>query len=305
MHAESNKKEYARLELISVSIEPTTLAILKPRCHLTNWPKITYVIYCIKINANDPTTSPALSQPIFFSSYILLRYTTYPPLSHKALVPMAPAKSTKTSGPLKQAKLSFASKRTTSAPGKAGKVTRKQPARTPSNSSSTEPIVLSDSDRDGSLDDEGVAPVPKKRRLNANAQGKKQPGARSKEEETVAAEPEPELEREPLKLSDERWRKLYGAARAKSDHLEPGEFRSLLRGEHAEPVSLTVGPYSSAWKRAVYGPPYPPSFRPVSHAHPICVESRCSEVCCLVPTSMDLVSGSPAWTGGSELMHSA
>ena len=71
------------------------------------------------------------------------------------------------------------------------------------------------------MDDEGVAPVPKKRRLNA--QGKKQPGARSKEEETVPAAPEPELEREPLKLSDERWRKLYGAARAKSDHLEPGE----------------------------------------------------------------------------------
>ena len=132
---------------------------------------------------------------------------------------MAPTKSTKTSGPLKQAKLSFASKRTTSAPGKAAKVTRKQPARTSSSSSSTEPIVLSDSDRDGSLDDEGVAPVPKKRRLNT--QGKKQSGARSKDEETVAAEPEPE--REPLKLSDERWRKLYGAARKKSDHLEPGE----------------------------------------------------------------------------------
>ncbi|KAM5541369.1 hypothetical protein V8D89_004923 [Ganoderma adspersum] len=131
---------------------------------------------------------------------------------------MPPAKTPKTSGPLKQAKLSFASKRTTSAnpaAGKAAKVTRKQPTRTSSSSSSTQPIVLSDSDRDGSLHDEGSAPVPKKRRLDA--QGKKQ--VPSAKEETVAAELEPE--REPLKLSDKRWRKLYGAAREKSDHLEP------------------------------------------------------------------------------------
>ncbi|PIL30316.1 hypothetical protein GSI_07500 [Ganoderma sinense ZZ0214-1] len=143
---------------------------------------------------------------------------------------MPPTKATKASGPLKQAKLSFASKRTTSANpaagGKAAKVTRKQaqPPRTSSSSpSSTEPIVLSDSDtdRDGPSGDAEVAPAPKKRRLNANAQRV----AAKYEEESVAvvAEPaaEPEPEREPLKLTDKRWRTLYGAARAQMDHLEP------------------------------------------------------------------------------------
>ena len=144
---------------------------------------------------------------------------------------MPPAKSSKTASPLKQAKLSFASKRTTSANPAAGKktanATRKQPARTSSSPSSTEPIVLSDSDRDGSLDDEGVAPVPKKRRLDSG--NKKQVPPKDEDTEAVVAEPEPGPEREPLKLSDKRWRRLYGAAQAKMNHLEPGECPSSRR----------------------------------------------------------------------------
>ena len=140
-------------------------------------------------------------------------------------------KSSKTAGPLKQAKLSFASKRTTSANPAAGKktakATRKQPARASSSPSSAEPIVLSDSDGDGSLGDEGVAPVPKKRRLDSGS--KKQVPSQDEDTVAVAAEPGPEPEREPLKLSDKRWRRLYGAAQAKMNHLEPGECPSSRR----------------------------------------------------------------------------
>ncbi|KAI1786982.1 DNA polymerase delta, subunit 4-domain-containing protein [Ganoderma leucocontextum] len=117
---------------------------------------------------------------------------------------------------MKQSTLSFASKRATSASaGKTAKATRKLPSRASSSPSSAEAIVISDSDRDSSLDEVRVAPVPKKRRLDS--QGKKQ--VPSKDEETAVAEPE--MEREPLKLSDKRWRKLYGAAREKMNHLEP------------------------------------------------------------------------------------
>ncbi|TBU56796.1 DNA polymerase delta, subunit 4-domain-containing protein [Dichomitus squalens] len=124
---------------------------------------------------------------------------------------------------MKQAKLSFVSKRTTStnaAAGKNTKSTRKQPARASSSPTSSEPIIISDSDSDESSDEIHVVPAPKKRRLDSSGlgSGKKQPELKGVGDPAVT---EPENEREPLNLSDPRWRKLYGSSREKMGNLEP------------------------------------------------------------------------------------
>ena len=110
---------------------------------------------------------------------------------------------------MKQAKLSFASKRTVSSAsaGKGTKAsTRKQPTRSVSSPGAA--IVLSDSS-----DDELEVPAPKKRRLTPL--------------EDIEDDEKTEREREPLDLSDKRWRKAYGDARREMGDIEPGEYSHL------------------------------------------------------------------------------
>lgn len=120
---------------------------------------------------------------------------------------------------MKQSKLSFASKRTASAAalGKESKskATRKQPTR--ASSSPETLIVISESS-----DDEHEVPAPKKRRLvpsNDKDLTKQSPQKYAEEGAKVAPEPE----REPLNISDKRWRMLYGEVRDKMGNIEPGE----------------------------------------------------------------------------------
>ena len=141
---------------------------------------------------------------------------------------MPPSKSSKASEPMKQAKLSFASKRTGSAAGKAAKpAVAKRPSRTPSVPAST-PTVIELSDNSSSESTSEVkppraGPAPKKRRLGLRA---KRVGAEDESlslpgKERDLAESVPE--KEPLNVSDERWRKLFGKARAQMGDIDPGE----------------------------------------------------------------------------------
>ena len=132
--------------------------------------------------------------------------------------------SSKSSQPMKQAKLSFASKRTTStnaAAGKNVKSTRKQPLRSSSSPTFSEAIIISDNDSDESLHEEEIAPVPKKRRLGSGSGSRKEPLEAKKAGETAVVEAE--QERESLNMSDKRWRKLFGVSREKMGDLEPGK----------------------------------------------------------------------------------
>ena len=120
-------------------------------------------------------------------------------------------KSTKSSEPMRQAKLSFASKRTTSANASAGKLAiTKRSSRTSSRHASPDIIVLTSSEEESEESTRSVGPILKKRRLDRRA---KQPDT---------AEPPTEA-KEPLNLSDRQWRKLYGAAREKMGNIDPGE----------------------------------------------------------------------------------
>ena len=125
---------------------------------------------------------------------------------------------------MKQAKLSFASKRTTStnaAAGKNAKSTRKQPLRSSSSPTFSEAIIISDNDSDESTHEDETTPVLKKRRLGSRPGSRKEPLEGKKAEETAVVEAE--QEREPLNLSDKRWRKLFGVSREKMGDLEPGK----------------------------------------------------------------------------------
>ncbi|KAI0730457.1 DNA polymerase delta, subunit 4-domain-containing protein [Earliella scabrosa] len=126
---------------------------------------------------------------------------------------MPPSKSAR-SASMKQAKLSFASKRTVSsaAAGKGTKAsTRKQPTR--SVSSPEAAIVLSDSS-----DDELEVPAPKKRRLTPL--------------EDIEDDEKTEREREPLDPSDKRWRKAYGDARREMGDIEPVHAKGQKMVDH-------------------------------------------------------------------------
>ncbi|RPD57253.1 hypothetical protein L226DRAFT_536598 [Lentinus tigrinus ALCF2SS1-7] len=127
---------------------------------------------------------------------------------------MPSRKTFKSIEPMKQAKLSFTSKRTASgtAAGKASKTTRKHPTRASSNPTSAEAIVISESS-----DDELSVPTVKKRRLTL----KTQPTVASNDEETAEEPVEEVRQKEPLNVSDKRWRKLYGEARSKMGDIEP------------------------------------------------------------------------------------
>ena len=127
-------------------------------------------------------------------------------------------KSYKSSEPLKQAKLSFASKRTTSANSSAGKPTvAKWSSRTSSRHASPGIIVLTDSEEESEDDASSPVPILKKRRLDRRA---KRPVT---EEHSL----QPPIEvKEPLNVSDKRWRKLYGVAREKMGNIDPGEWRA-------------------------------------------------------------------------------
>ncbi|KAI0737340.1 DNA polymerase delta, subunit 4-domain-containing protein [Daedaleopsis nitida] len=118
---------------------------------------------------------------------------------------------------MKQVKLPFASKRTTSATavGKAAAKPRKQPTRA---SSSPETILISDSS-----EDELDVPVMKRRRLAATAGQKTRLVACADEdsEDESLRKVEPEPERERLATSDRRWRRLYGEVRDKMGNIEP------------------------------------------------------------------------------------
>ena len=115
---------------------------------------------------------------------------------------------------MKQAKLSFASKRTSSAPsGKAATV--KRPSRASSRSTTPAVLVLSDDEGPSSEDQPDAKPIVKKRRLGPR-------NDRSREEEP----PCPAEEKEPLNVSDKRWLKLYGNAREKMGNIEPGKYSS-------------------------------------------------------------------------------
>ena len=142
---------------------------------------------------------------------------------------MPPRQSSKGSQPMKQARLSFTSKRTTStsaAASKSTKSTRKQPVRASSSPTSGGAIVISDSDSNGSPHEAETAPVPKKRRLATSLRNRKEPFEMKKAEDTTSVT-EPEQEREPLNVSDKRWRKLFGVSREKMGNLEPGRSRYL------------------------------------------------------------------------------
>ncbi|KAI8985648.1 DNA polymerase delta, subunit 4-domain-containing protein [Trametes punicea] len=135
---------------------------------------------------------------------------------------MPPRRNSRPSPQLKQAKLSFASKRNSStAAAAAGKqsskssVSTRRPSRTsPSPTSAAEPIEIIDSESDASLDEDTVVPTPKKRRLDSS---RRTTGV------IVPAKlaPEQEKEKEPLDVSDRRWRQLYGIAREKMGNLQP------------------------------------------------------------------------------------
>ena len=148
--------------------------------------------------------------------------------------------------PMKQAKLSFVSKRTASgtAAGKA-KTKRKQPARASSSPTPAGAIVISESE-----DDELHVALVKKRRLTLKT-------PRDDEEKDVELVEEVR-EKEPLDVSDKRWRKVYGEARSKMGNIDPGECAYPAK------VSQTDSTAVSPCKRADYGQPYSPSVRPVS-----------------------------------------
>ncbi|CDO69701.1 hypothetical protein BN946_scf184851.g89 [Trametes cinnabarina] len=125
---------------------------------------------------------------------------------------------------LKQARLSFASKRNSStaaaATGKKASSTKSAPSRTssrrvsPSPASATERITnIIDSDSDASDVEAGpVVPAAKKRRLNT--------ARRAPKTNVEVVDLEPELEKEPLNPADKRWSKAYAAARAKRGNLQ-------------------------------------------------------------------------------------
>ncbi|KAI0701136.1 DNA polymerase delta, subunit 4-domain-containing protein [Cerioporus squamosus] len=126
-------------------------------------------------------------------------------------------KTAKAIEPMKQAKLSFTSKRTASGTvaGKSSKAARKQPARASSSPTSGEVIDISESS-----DDELDVPVVKKRRLALKAQ----PVVLKEDGDTDADAERAEEGREgkePLHVSDKRWRKLYGESRSKMGDIEP------------------------------------------------------------------------------------
>ncbi|KAI0832025.1 DNA polymerase delta, subunit 4-domain-containing protein [Trametes gibbosa] len=142
---------------------------------------------------------------------------------------MPARKNSKPALPMKQSRLSFASKRNSSTAsavagkqGKATTTTHKSTSRVSSdfNPTSVEAINISDRDSDVSFDDDFVIPTGLKRRLSAPRKGSAK-RARTAEEEDVLEEPLPEPEKETLNLSDKRWRKQYGIAREKMGHLEP------------------------------------------------------------------------------------
>ncbi|KAI0652895.1 DNA polymerase delta, subunit 4-domain-containing protein [Cubamyces menziesii] len=109
---------------------------------------------------------------------------------------MPPQRNSKGSASqLKQSKLSFTSKRNSStaaaATGKKSKPRKSYSGHGSRASPDAEPIDISDSD-----DEVSTIPAAKKRRIGS-------------------------LRREPLNLSDKRWRKVYGAAREKMGNIEP------------------------------------------------------------------------------------
>ncbi|KAI0630659.1 DNA polymerase delta, subunit 4-domain-containing protein [Trametes polyzona] len=148
---------------------------------------------------------------------------------------MSSRKNSKQSATMKQAKLSFTSKRHSStanaATGKQAKSAsvRKAASRTPSTGSNPaiEPITVLTSDSDVSFNDDYVVPAAKKRRLEASrGSSVKKVQIAEVQDEEPAVEPLPE--RQPLDLADKRWRSQFGVAREKMGHLEPSEFSSTL-----------------------------------------------------------------------------
>ncbi|KAH9857283.1 DNA polymerase delta, subunit 4-domain-containing protein [Lenzites betulinus] len=150
---------------------------------------------------------------------------------------MPARKNSKPAPAMKQARLSFASKRNSStASAAAGKGKAKTtPKPTPrvsldSSPASVRAISISDSESEVSFNDDYVIPVGKKHRLAAVPRTGSAKRARTAEEEDADEKPQPELEKETLDLSDKRWRKQYGVARGKMDHLEPvhGQGQSMV-----------------------------------------------------------------------------
>ncbi|KAI0640715.1 DNA polymerase delta, subunit 4-domain-containing protein [Trametes meyenii] len=140
---------------------------------------------------------------------------------------MPPRKNSKNEPAMKQAKLSFVSKRHSTASGTAaGKQSKsttpkKAPSRASSSPAAPEAIVVSsDSESDVSFNDDYVVPAVKKRRLNPPRRAAaKKPDLDESEEATAVVEPEPK--RAKLDLADKRWRKQYGIVREQMGNLEP------------------------------------------------------------------------------------
>ncbi|KAI0765638.1 DNA polymerase delta, subunit 4-domain-containing protein [Trametes elegans] len=129
---------------------------------------------------------------------------------------------------MKQAKLSFTSKRTSSSA--AGKQAKPQKAlsRRASSIPTAEPINISDSESDVSFNDEYISPATKKRRLNAPRHKVTQRADEDCDEEQAPSVPQPQ--REKLNTGDKRWRKQFGLAREKMGYLPPvhGEGQSMV-----------------------------------------------------------------------------
>ncbi|KAI0326260.1 hypothetical protein GY45DRAFT_1310770 [Cubamyces sp. BRFM 1775] len=127
---------------------------------------------------------------------------------------------------MKQAKLSFTSKRNSStAAAAAGKKSKSGKSSSGHGSQASpehdEPIDISDSD-----DEESVIPAAKKRRVGALRVRNVEP------EPEPAPVREQEKEREPLNVSDKRWRKVYGAARGKMGNIEPVHVQGQSMVDH-------------------------------------------------------------------------
>ncbi|KAH9893592.1 DNA polymerase delta, subunit 4-domain-containing protein [Cubamyces lactineus] len=130
---------------------------------------------------------------------------------------MPPQRNSKGSASqLKQAKLSFTSKRNSStaaaAAGKKSKPGKSSSGHGSRASPDDKPIDISDSD-----DEVSAIPAAKKRRVGSLRVRNNEP----EPEPELEQEPEKEKEREPLNVSDKRWRKVYGAAREKMGNIEP------------------------------------------------------------------------------------
>ncbi|KAI0676110.1 DNA polymerase delta, subunit 4-domain-containing protein [Trametes maxima] len=139
---------------------------------------------------------------------------------------MPPRKNSTNAPSMKQAKLSFASKRHSAASGSAaGKQSKlstpKAFSRAASSPAAPEAIVVSsDSESDVSFNDDYVAPAAKKRRLNPpRGAAAKKLDLDEPEEAAVVVVPEPK--RPKLNLTDKRWRKQYGVVWEKMGNLEP------------------------------------------------------------------------------------